>query len=609
MNLKIFIYCFFFLIFELSCNEPVIEPAPLTQEQPVTPELKAVAITANFAHPRILMNDSELTSLKQQATSDALLRRYVDDVIYNANKYLTKAAPVYNTNLLPVSQECLVRILHLGVAYRWTDDSKYAVAAKSLLMTISSFPNWNPSHFLDVAEMTNAAGIGYDWFYKYLDATSRKKIETAILNFGMNPFLALYKSNPSKIGSIDNWNLVCNSGCLIGALAVNEVYPDIALNVKNIAVKNLPVALGSYAPDGAWYEGAGYWRYATDYAAYGIQALKSATGNDAGLSLTPGVSNAGDFPLYMIGPNGYQLNFADMRKDIYRADIPMSNLFWLGKHFNNQFYINSEHKFLVGRRAEPGDVIYFAPQKAVTVSKSLDKFFDGIVPIAIFRSAWDDTQALFLGAKAGSNDLAHAHLDVGNFELESMGVRWAFDLGADDYNLSGYWDRWQGGKRWTYYRMNSHSHNVPMINNKDQLIAGKAKVLSFQSGTTPSVLIDITCGYINDARKVTREIKLTNTRQTVQIADEFDLLRQADIYWGMTTPAVIQINSGGKATLTKNGKTLYAQILSPVGATFYSQSCVQSAPQQTNVGFSRLMVKVNRPAGITKVIITLSTKP
>ena len=608
MNFKTVMCGIFILFMIIRCSQPVIEPLPLEQEQTLAPELKAATLST-YAHPRILLNDSSLTSLKQQASSDALLKRYVDDVIYNANKFLTASAPVYSSTLLPVSQDCLNRILHLGIAYRWTGDSKYAAAAKNLLNTMASFPDWHPSQFLDAAEMTNAAGIGYDWFYKYLDSTTRAKIEKAIVNFGLNSYLALNQSNPLKIGSIDNWNLVCNGGCLIGALAVSDVYPTVASNVKTIALKNLPVALKSYAPDGAWYEGVCYWRYATDYAVYGMEALKTATGSDAGLCATPGVSNAGNFPLYTIGPSGYQVNFADTYKGLYRADIPMNALFWLGKRYNNQFYINSEHKFLVGRRAEPGDVIYYSPQKTDNQTQSLDKFFDGIVPVAIFRNSWTDTQTLFLGAKAGSNDLAHCHLDLGNFEMEALGVRWAYDLGADSYDLPGYWDRWQGGKRWTYYRMNSHSHNVPMINNKDQLVAGLAKVLDFQTGTMPYIVMDLTSAYTSEVSKLIREIKLTNSRQTVQVFDEITLAKQSDIYWGMTTPAAIQISSGGKATLTKDGKTLYATILSPAGANFYSESCLQSAPQQTNAGFSRLMIKVNEPAGITKVVVTLSTKP
>ena len=31
------------------------------------------------------------------------------------------------------------------------------------MLTAARFEDWNPSHFLDVAEMTFALAIGYDW--------------------------------------------------------------------------------------------------------------------------------------------------------------------------------------------------------------------------------------------------------------------------------------------------------------------------------------------------------------------------------------------------------------------------------------------------------------
>ena len=52
--------------------------------------------------------------------------------------------------------------------------------------------------------------------------------------------------------------------------------------------------------------------------------------------------------------------------------------------------------------------------------------------------------------------------------MDAGGVRWAKDLGSDDYNLDGYWTMGVGGKRWTYYRLGSLSHNVPVLGNKNQ---------------------------------------------------------------------------------------------------------------------------------------------
>jgi hypothetical protein len=34
------------------------------------------------------------------------------------------------------------------------------------MLAAAAFSDWNPSHFLDVAEMTAALAIGYDWLYE-----------------------------------------------------------------------------------------------------------------------------------------------------------------------------------------------------------------------------------------------------------------------------------------------------------------------------------------------------------------------------------------------------------------------------------------------------------
>ena len=40
-----------------------------------------------------------------------------------------------------------------------------------------NFADWNPSHFLDTAEMSTAFALGYDWLYDYLTEEQRKFIE------------------------------------------------------------------------------------------------------------------------------------------------------------------------------------------------------------------------------------------------------------------------------------------------------------------------------------------------------------------------------------------------------------------------------------------------
>ena len=59
-----------------------------------------------------------------------------------------------------------------------------------------------------------------------------------------------------------------------------------------------------------------------------------------------------------------------------------------------------------------------------------------------------DAKGWFVGFKAGSNGVNHSHLDVGSFVLEAKGVRWAVDLGPDDYDLPKYFDETEG--RWEF---------------------------------------------------------------------------------------------------------------------------------------------------------------
>lgn len=59
-----------------------------------------------------------------------------------------------------------------------------------------------------------------------------------------------------------NWNNVCNGGVIIGALGFAELAPQRAAALITQALDNLPVALASFAPDGAWAEGPAYWGYA-----------------------------------------------------------------------------------------------------------------------------------------------------------------------------------------------------------------------------------------------------------------------------------------------------------------------------------------------------------
>jgi hypothetical protein len=571
------------------------------------PEPSAVLSTLDKNHPRLMLKDKDLQRLKRQYAEDEALQKCVKDVLRQADRYMDQPKLTYHKigpRLLHVSRRCLHRIYYLGLAWRWTGKEKYAREAAENMLAVCTFKDWNPSHFLDTAEMSHAVGVGYDWLYSYLDAKMRQKIKAGLIKNGMKPGLAAYKRGWWSKSEF-NWNQVCNGGLIAGALAIAESDPEYARQIIPAAVKSLPRALQSYSPDGAWGEGPGYWGYATRYTAYGLTALQTALSTDFGLSTIKGLSKAGEFPIYTTGPTGLYLNFADCGERSSRHAMPC--MFWLARTFDNPLYAASEHAMIAKHRGRPQHVVWYVPAPREAVGRKLDKYFDGEVEVAVFRSSWDDPDALFVGAKAGYNQVNHGHLDLGNFELDALGVRWARDLGSDNYNLPGYWQSGRDGKRWSYYRLNSASHSVPMINGRDQDPLAESKFIEVRTnGSQPFVLVDLTEAYEEFAKEVTRGVAMVQNRRAVLVQDEFKLRKTCDITWGMTTDASIETAKKDVATLTLKGKQLVARLFSPPGAQFTAESAEQKPPQKKNTGVRRLVVRLPKAKGDVRIAVLLA---
>ncbi len=571
----------------------------------------SAALKTVKAHPRLLLSAPALGELKERATSDPVLQRIAQQIVGQADKAL-EAPPLQHKlkgpRLLHVSRACLDRVYTLALAWRWTGEDRYAEAALSNLRVVCAFPDWNPSHFLDTAEMSHAVGIGYDWLYDYMDPETRDTIRRGLIRLGLEPGVRAYtQDKPWWITSEFNWNQVCNSGLLIGALAVIESDPGYGETIVPTAVKSLPRALASYNPDGLWNEGPGYWNYATSYTAYGLAALKSALGSYFGLDEFPGLARTAYFPLLTAGPTGHFLNFADSGEKSRRG--PMPPLFWLSRTFDLPDVARAEHQFLQNHAAKPHHLIWYVPPpEGAGAALPLDRYFASTVPVAVSRSAWDDWEALFLGVKGGYNQVNHGHLDLGNFEMDALGIRWTRDLGSDNYNLPGYWDKKKGGKRWQYYRLNSLSHNVPLIDGQGQDPLGKAPMVRTGGNAQGAfAILDLSSAYEDHARSVLRGAATIAERRAVVIQDEYMLKTGVAVTWAMTTDAEITIENTQHAILTQKGKTLHVNILTPVDASFVVESAERPKPERRNRGVRRLLAQV--PAGAKAVTVTVCLRP
>jgi len=568
-------------------------------------------------HPRLLVSDADWKALRERQTSDPELARVAARIEADAKSLLNEPPLVYKKEgkrLLDISRQAIQRILLWSVAYHLTGDRVYAEHAKRELLNLAAFPDWNPSHFLDTAEMTTAFALGYDWLYDELDPQSRATIRRAIVEKGLQPGLDATAGYNSWHRSANNWNQVCFGGLTLGALAIGDEEPAPARSLLKLARTGIAAGLRPYAPDGIYPEGPGYWGYGTVYQTMMLAALQSALGTQWNLDSSPGFLSSGAAILQVTGPSGNPFNFFDGGD---RTELQPA-MFWFAKQLHEPGLLRFQQKPLTEAltRSVESEKAYHEnrlfvlialwwsdlPDQNTTLKLPLVWHGGGPNPVGVFRTSWSDTNALFLAFKGGAAGLSHGHMDAGSFILEADGVRWAIDLGRQDY-LSieskglDLWSYGQNSDRWRVFRLNNFSHNTLTIGNQLHRVDGAARITEFHDGPNPSATLDLSPVFAGQASRVIRRFQL-GTGRTVFIRDELTgLTPGTNVRWALVTKAGVKL-AGDRATLTQDGKMLQARLLSPADATF---SVIPADPPKDDFNAANpdtriLVVNVTAPA-------------
>ncbi|WP_176474241.1 heparinase II/III family protein [Niallia circulans] len=565
-------------------------------------------VSSNKKHPRLLATSEDFEKIKESLKTDSNLKRWYKELTINANNLLEKPVVTYEKSdgvrLLPISRTVLDRTLTLSLMYRLSGNKLYAERAWKELERVSDrnrFYDWNPAHFLDTAEMAAAVGIGFDWLYDYLDQNQKDILKQSILKKALNPALIVYNDQNSQAqiptfwrdGS-NNWNTVSNSGILISALAIADESPfteRITGEIIQKSLSSLKTSLMSYGDDGGTEEGPGYWNYATKYLALLFSSLETSLGTDYEFSKVKGIANTGYYAIYTKGNNG-AFNIGDSQEDNF---IKSPQLFWFSNKFNKPELADS-----VLKTYSPLNMIWYRPKEEKNYSLPLDKMFNGSAGIVTMRSSWD-SKSSFVGIHAGDNQASHGDLDIGTFVIDALGERWAIDLGMDNYNLPGYFDK--KSKRWNYYRKRAEGQNTLVINpdeGPDQNIFAKGKIIDFTSKKNEaSTLIDMTDAYKN-AKSIQRRASLINDRNDILIEDNITLSTPSEIYWFMHTRANIGLSVDRKtAILVMGEKFITVTIKNPSNAKF---SVIDAKPLSSSLGENQ---QQNQNNNIKKLAIHL----
>ncbi|MBD1420839.1 heparinase II/III domain-containing protein [Sphingobacterium chuzhouense] len=516
-------------------------------------------------HPRLLLRQGEEEKLKEGVLTHTAWRN-LHEVILRESTAILDMKPLTRNQIgrriLQTSREALRRIFYLSYSWRMTEERSYLEKAEQELLAVSQFADWNPSHFLDVAEMTLATAIGYDWLYHELPEASRQTIRNAILQKGLAPGQDAAYNGWRR--AKNNWNQVCNTGLSFGALAVFEENEALCNDIIEKAIASIRIPMEAYAPAGNYTEGYSYWAYGTSFNVLFIDMLEKAFGSDFGLSSQPGFLQTASFYANLMGTSGRVFNYGDAGG----VEGLQPAMFWFANKLQDRSVLFIEKDFLErqkfnekSNRLLPLAMLWADGIDVNKIQAPTTKLWHATSEneIAVLRTGWNKTKDIYVGFKGGTASVSHGHMDAGSFVLDMDGVRWASELGMQQYNSlesAGLkiWDMHQQSPRWDVFRLNNFSHNTLTINGQLHQMEGNAKLIKKSENEEQiNAVFDLTSVFASQLEKATRGIAVLN-KSYVIVRDEIKTGKnRATVRWAMLTPARVDKIDGNRLVL-KNGK-------------------------------------------------------
>lgn len=542
------------------------------------------ACLTSVNHPRLFADADEFKKLKskiERNENPVLVKMHNDcmmlaDSIVQASTCLQYKVDVSGKRILHVSRDAIKRIFFNAYAYRFTNEDKYLRQAEMDINSVCDFPDWNPSHFLDDAEMACAVGIGYDWLYPSLQDSTKRKASEAIQKFAFKPAADDRYNKWQQWHS--NWNQVCNGGLTVAALAFYEDCPQLAKEIIDMAVTtNKPCQQAIYPPVGAYSEGPVYWIYGNMYESLLLSAMESTLGTDFGLGDVPGFDNTAYFYNALIGNSGQYFNYSD---NLPRR-MPAYPLWYFADRFKDPSMIYSEAAFILKEpyreleeetpeRLMPLYIIHAShiPLDKVVPPKNRIIVSDGKSPIVMARTGWESND-LYLGVKGGRPSNSHGHMDPGSFVYDAYGVRWAADLQRQEYvEIENYckelggdlWDFSQKSVRWKLFRYNNYQHNTLTVNDKLMNVNACANMLeSYDTPDRYGAAFDLTELYWGDLTSAVREVSIRD-REYLEIIDNLEGgLSDAKVRFTLVTQSDAHVAEDG-IRLSANGVDLMLHV-------------------------------------------------
>ncbi len=471
--------------------------------------------------------------------------------------------------LLDTSRTALRRVLGFAMMYRLTGDSRWSTRAEKEMLALAAFSDWNPSHFLDVAEAATAMAIGYDWLHDELSPAGRSAIHDALVSHALRP-----GDDDShwwrRRTPANNWLQVCEAGLTLAALVVREDEPELAARAIARARRNTPDIFPSYEPDGAYVEGPMYWGYGTAYHLLLIEALRTGEGSAGELATNRAFLQSGAAFNTLTAPSGDFLNFGDCRP---RREFAPEQ-YWFARETNCPGIVADEAARLtaaatafrqaIAEGRQPGFpsrflplALLWMPADGLTAGELAAPeawSTGGESPLAVFRSGVG-RDALCVAIKGGSPRSSHGHMDVGSFIMELDGVRWAIDCGMPRYaHVEAHGLSLFGEDRWRVFVVGPDAHSIPLIDDALPIETATAPLTAFDAEARAAE-IDLTPLYAGQVGRLRRKLRVDSPK-SAEFRDTLANAKPGAVYrFSWITQARVDVSPSG-AVLTQDGRTL-----------------------------------------------------
>lgn len=464
-------------------------------------------------HPRLMLRSGDITAMREMRTTSAAGRAAHEKILAAAERVVEQEVVSAPLSIAPI--EVMERIFFLSYSYLTTDDMRYARRAEQEMLSISAMTEWG-SLPTDVATLTMALSIGYDWLYRALPVHSRSIIGTAIYEKALRPMEGVTMTEP-----------LGNVGMMFGALATADRSPEFC---RTMIDKYLAANEQMLSEREAQMPRIDVWSRDVALQAMMYEALAVSLDGNAPQPNMEALQREARKANYMVAPSRLYYNYGGLQAEA----MCIAAKYWIAERCGESGLVAVDEMLAAEGRFTTDYTLPLYMILAAGENYSHLKLPNAKTwhddEVAIYRSGWeqDDT---YLAVKGGDAESA------GEYVLETGGVRWTVLTGGVDGRI-------------VIDGVCSDGH-------------GEAHVREvYEAARHHGAMIDLSSLYSAQATSVVRTVELGKSDK-LTVTDQIACGSQpATIEWSITTTAAAEVVAPNTICLSLAGQTMYLKVRS-----------------------------------------------